>query len=71
MNTHDIVRAGAPELGFGRWYRIIDQPYGFFTIEVRELGEFFGSRRIAKAQSYPHETTADVAAVAQRATERI
>ncbi|MFC4494029.1 hypothetical protein ACFPA8_07775 [Streptomyces ovatisporus] len=71
MDSYDIVQAGAPALGASLWYRIVEQHFGFFTIEIRELRDFFGSRLIAKAQSYPNETTADIAAVARRAVERM
>ena len=72
MDSYDVVQAGAPALGNqDHWYRFVDLGYcGFYVIEIRELKDFFGSRLISKAQSYPNETMADIPAVARRAIER-
>lgn len=72
MDSCDIVRLGAPPLAnTDHWYRIVEQPYGFFIIEIRTLNDFFGSRRLGQAQSYPNETMADITAVALRAIARL
>lgn len=71
MNASQFTSAGAPALAEGLFYRLVSQPYSMYKVEIRRLRPYYGSTRVATAQSFPHETIEAVAAVAARAAERV